>query len=92
MFLNCGHTTSSLIHPSSLFSCGRRGSLDSTSPSRGTTPACAATGEAGDDDVEEGDDSADDGLEDSSDATDDGHDDSAYRLAERRDLKEGERC
>lgn len=39
----------------------------------GTSPAGLATGEAGDDDVEDADDAVDDGGEDTTDAVDDGH-------------------
>lgn len=40
---------------------GEGGLLDGTSPAASTTPA-AATGQAGDDDVKDADDSGDDGL------------------------------
>lgn len=44
---------------------------------RGVSPSAASTsataGEAGDDDVEDGDDAVDDGVEDGANSVDDGH-------------------
>ncbi len=48
----------------------------------GATLAGAAAGEAGDDDVEDGDDAVDDGVEDAADGVDNGHEAVADGLEE----------
>ncbi len=64
---------------------GGRGGLDCTSPSAPTASA-AATGEAGDDDVEDRYDAGDDGLKNSADAVDNGHKTGADGLENGLDL------
>lgn len=51
-----------------------------------TTPSALAAGEAGDDDVEDGDDAGDDGLQHGADAVDDGHEAGADGLEDGFDL------
>ena len=61
------------------------GGLDCTSPSS-STAAASATGEAGDDNIEEADDAGDDGLEDGADAVNDCHQAGADCLKDGFDL------
>lgn len=63
---------------------GSRVVLDRTSPM--STTSTAAAGQAGDDDVEEGNDAGDDGLQDGSDAIHDGHEASADGLQDGPEL------
>ena len=65
---------------------GGEAGLDSTSASASTSSA-AATGQAGNDDVKEGDDSCDDGLKHGTDAIDDGHETRSDGLKDRLDLE-----
>lgn len=52
-----------------------------------TSSTTATAGQAGDDDVEDGDDAVDDGHEDCANAVDDGHEDRADGTEDRGDLK-----
>jgi hypothetical protein len=51
--------------------------------------AGATAGQAGDDDVEDGDDAGDDGVEDGADPVDDGHEAGAYGLEDLFYLEDG---
>ena len=61
--------------------------LDRTCPT--PTPSTTATGQAGDDDVEDRNDAGDDCLEDRADAVDNGHEASPNGLKDGLDLMEG---
>lgn len=63
----------------------RSRSLDRTCRLAATSTSTA--GKAGDDDVEDGDDSVDNGLEDGTDSVDDSHQGSADGLEHRLDLR-----
>ena len=65
---------------------GGWGGLDRTSPSAPTASA-AATGEAGDDDVEDRNDAGDNSLQDGTDAVDNGHETGADGLENGLDLE-----
>lgn len=65
--------------------CEGRSRLDMRSCSL-APPTAAATGEAGNDDVEDGHNAVDDGLEDRADSVDDGHEASADGLEDSLDL------
>jgi hypothetical protein len=54
-----------------------------------TATSTSTTGKAGDDDVEDGNDSVDDSLEDGTDSVDDSHQGSADGAEHRGDLKFG---
>ncbi|KAL8810363.1 MAG: hypothetical protein Q9223_002496 [Gallowayella weberi] len=65
----------------------RRGRLDVADPTSSPSPSSAATtGEARDDDVEEGDNAVDDGFQNVADSVDDSHDAGADGLEDRFDL------
>ncbi|KAI4233368.1 MAG: hypothetical protein L6R40_007093 [Gallowayella cf. fulva] len=66
----------------------RRGRLDVADPTSSPFPSSstAAAGEAGNDDVKQGDDAVDDGFEDGTNSIDDGHDASTDGLEDRLDL------
>jgi hypothetical protein len=65
----------------------RSRSLDRTCCLVAATTSTSAAGKAGDDDVEDGDDSVDDGLEDGTDSVDDSHQGSADGAEHRGDLQ-----
>jgi hypothetical protein len=65
----------------------RSRSLDRTCCLVAATTSTSAAGKAGDDDVEDGDDSVDDGLEDGTDSVDDSHQGSADGAEHRGNLQ-----